>query len=156
MAGGPFFQTMIWSGTSVQGPVRRPSTERVIGACGGVPGPHLCPIDHPALQRVAHKCRPGSVPGSLFAAKRCLRTAPIAFQQALAGRRRAISVVDVLPVTTERPRCSCDAGTSDVPDGMSRPVSPGIALRLPKPTDSKSKKGDRHGVLWHRPASERN
>ena len=30
-------------------------------ACGGVPGPHLCPIDLPALQRAAHKCRPGSL-----------------------------------------------------------------------------------------------
>ncbi len=32
---GPSFQTMIWSGTSVQGPICRPSTERGKRPCGG-------------------------------------------------------------------------------------------------------------------------
>ncbi len=84
------FQTMIWSGTSVRGPIRRPSTERGMGAwhplpsrlhrqepCGGVPGPHSCQQNPPAGQRLRTNAAPGSVPGSLFAAKRCLCTAPI-------------------------------------------------------------------------------
>ena len=48
------FQTMIWSGTSVRGHLRRPSTERGIRACGGVPGTPLCRNNHPVPQRAAH------------------------------------------------------------------------------------------------------
>jgi len=84
----PWFQTMIWSETSVQGPFRRPSTERGIWACGGVPGTALCPIDHPVS--VTSRTMPYRAPtesASVFGSP--------GYE---AGRRRAIGVVAALPI----------------------------------------------------------
>ena len=84
----PSFQTMIWSGTSVQFRFRRPSTERGIWACGGVPGTALCPIDHPVS--VTSRTMPYRAPtesASIFGSP--------GYE---AGRRRAIGVVAALSI----------------------------------------------------------
>ncbi len=69
-----------------------------------VRGLTLCPCDHPAMHRPPAQCHTGHSTG------RPLNTG---CSSSVGGRRRTGSVVAAFPVTTERPRCPCDAGTPE-------------------------------------------